>query len=107
MWRRPSPPLAPRLDDVGFYAGSNLVHGIASEVLKGDDGKARGVCVKSVVAMWYCGCLTMLVDIEIRNIQRNRGCWNKNHTLDFENGRCATEISTAIRLSGSLWHPWM
>ena len=32
------------------------------------EGQTRCICLQSVLAMWYCGCLTMLLEIELRNV---------------------------------------
>ena len=29
----------------------------------------RGICVQSVLAKWYCGCLTILLQIEMRSVE--------------------------------------
>ena len=61
-----------------------------------------GRLVVSVVAKWYCGCLTVLLDIdEMKNVQRNRGCWDGFQISGLEEGRSATQISTAVGLSAS------
>ena len=37
-------------------------------------GQTSGTCVQSVLAKWYCGCLTILLEIEMRNIgKKNKG----------------------------------
>ena len=32
------------------------------------EGQTRGICVQSVLAKWYCGCLTILLHIEMRSV---------------------------------------
>ena len=62
------------------------------------EGQTRGICVQSVLAKWYCGCLTILLEMELRQVERKKKNWNETHKFGFEEGRSATEISTAIRL---------
>ena len=54
--------------------------------------------MQSVLAKWYCGCLTILLDIKMRNMGRSDKSWKCVHTFGFEEGRSATETSNAIRL---------
>ena len=35
------------------------------KVIDRPDGQTRGICVQSVLAKWYCGCLTILMEIEM------------------------------------------
>ena len=38
------------------------------------EGHTRGICVQSVLAKWYCGCPSILMEMEMRNIgRRNKG----------------------------------
>ena len=62
------------------------------------EGQKRGICVQSVLAKWYCGCLAILVEIELRNVKKRDTTWDEVHTVGFEEGRSATEIYTTIRL---------
>ena len=62
------------------------------------EGQTRGICVQSVLAKWYCGCLTILLEMELRNVEKRDKRWGDIHTFVFEDGRSATEISTSIRL---------
>ena len=34
------------------------------------DGQTRGICVQSVLAKWYCGCLAILLEMELRNVEK-------------------------------------
>ena len=45
------------------------------------EGQSRGICVQSVLPKWYCGCITILMEIEMRNIGRNDEEWVSVHTL--------------------------
>ena len=56
-----------------------------------------------VLAEWYCGCLAILLDIDLKNIQRDNGCWGRVRTLGFEEGSRATEVSTALASSANEW----
>ena len=62
------------------------------------EGQTRGIFVQSVLAKCYCGCLTILLEMEWRNAEKRDKSWEEAHTFGFEEGRSATEISTAIRL---------
>ena len=59
-----------------------------------------------MLAKWYCGCLTILLEMELRKIEKKDKNWNETYTLGFEEGRSATEISTAIRLLASTAREW-
>ena len=54
--------------------------------------------MQSVLAKWYCGCLTILMEMEMKNVGRRDKAWENLHTFGFEEGRSATEIPSAIRL---------
>ena len=60
----------------------------------------------SVLTKWYCGCLTILVDMELREVERSDKSWGDIHTFSFEEGRSATEISIAIRLMAAAAREW-
>ena len=34
------------------------------------EGQTRGICAQSVLAKWYCGCLTILLEMELRNVEK-------------------------------------
>ena len=34
------------------------------------EGQTRGICVQSVLAKWYCACLTILLEMELRNVEK-------------------------------------
>ena len=70
------------------------------------EGQTRGICVQSVLAKWYCGCLTILLEMELRNVEKRDKRWDEVHTFGFEEGRSATEISTAIRLLAAAAREW-
>ena len=70
------------------------------------EGQTRGICVQSVLAKWYCGCLTILLEMESRNVAKQHKSWGGIHTCGFEDGRSATEISTAIRLMAAAAREW-
>ena len=70
------------------------------------EGQTRGICVESVLAKWYCGCLTIKLEMEIRNVERRDKSWVCINTFGFEEGRSATEISTATRLMAAAARVW-
>ena len=70
------------------------------------EGQTRGICVQSVLAKWYCVCLTFLFDMDLRNVDKRDKKWDEVHTFGFEEGRSATAISTAIRLLAAAAREW-
>ena len=42
--------------------------------------------------VFYCGCLTILMETEMRKIGRKHKGWKHVHTFGFEEGRSATEL---------------
>ena len=38
-------------------------------------GQTRGICVQSVLAKWYCGCVTILLEMEIMNMEKRDKSW--------------------------------
>ena len=62
--------------------------------------------MQSVLARWYCGCLAILLEMEMRNVGKEDKSWDEIHTFGFEEGRRATEVSTAIRLLGAAAREW-
>ena len=65
-----------------------------------------GICEQSVLARRCCGCLTILMEIEMMNIGRkNKGCENVPY-FGFEEGRSATEIAIALRLMAAAAKDW-
>ena len=65
-----------------------------------------GICEQSVLAKRCCGCLTILMEIEMMNIGRkNKGCENVPY-FGFEEGRSATEIAIALGLMAAAAKDW-
>ena len=64
------------------------------------------MCVQSVLAKWYCGCLSVLLDMELREVEKRDKRWENIHIFGFEESRSATEISTAIRLMAAAAREW-
>ena len=62
--------------------------------------------MQSVLTKWYCGCLTILLEMELRNVEKRDKSWRNIHTFGFEEGRSATEISTATRLMAAAAREW-
>ena len=62
------------------------------------EGQTRGICAQSVLAKWYCGCLTILLEMELWIRREKDKNLDELHSLGFEEGRSATEISASIRL---------
>ena len=48
--------------------------------------QTRGICVQSVVAKWYCGCLSILLEIELREVCKRDKSWENIHTIGLEEG---------------------
>ena len=70
------------------------------------EGQTRSICVQSVLAKWYCGCFAILLEMELRNVEKRDKTWDEVHTVGFEEGRSATEIYTAIRLMAAAAREW-
>ena len=49
---------------------------------------------------------SFLMEVEIRDVGRRDNEWEDLHTVEFEEGRSATEILTAIRLMVAAAHEW-
>ena len=62
------------------------------------EGQTRSICVQSVLAKWYCGCLTILMGMEMKNVGRRDKVWENLDIFGIEEGRNATEILAAMRL---------
>ena len=82
-------------EDTDTWLGNIIVLIPKTKVIDRLEGQTRGICVQSVLAKWYCGCLTILLQIEMRSVERRDKSWANIHTFGFEEGRSATEISTA------------
>ena len=76
----------------------NIIVLIPKKMIVRLEGQTRCMCVQSVLAKWYCGSLTILMELEMRNVGRKNRCWENIHTFGVEEGRSATEIPTANRL---------
>ena len=70
------------------------------------EGQTREICVQSVLAKWCCGCLTIFLEMEIRNVEKRDKSCGGIHIFAFEEGKSATEISTAIRLMAAAPREW-
>ena len=51
------------------------------------EGQSRGICVQSVLAKWYCGCLTISLEMELRNVEKKHNGWDEIQTFGFEEGK--------------------
>ena len=67
------------------------------------EGQTRRICVQSVLAKWYCGCLTILLEMELRNVEKRDTSWDEVHTFGFEDGRSAASKTVTCGL-GSVSH---
>ena len=70
------------------------------------EGQTRGIWVQGVLAKWYCGCFSTLLEMELRKFGKRDISWGSVHTLGFEEGRSSTEISTSIRLVAAAAREW-
>ena len=84
----------------------NIIVLILKNVIERLEGQTRGICVQCVLAKWYCGCLTILLEMELRTVGDKHKSWDEIHTFGFEEGRSATEISTTIRLMAAAAGEW-
>ena len=62
--------------------------------------------MQSVLAKWYCGCFSILLEMELRELERRHESCDDFHIFGFEEGRSATEISTAVRLVAAAAREW-
>ena len=44
----------------------------------------KGICVQSVLAKWYCGCFTILFEMELRNVVRRAKVGTKCILIDLK-----------------------
>ena len=88
-------------EDIETWLRNSIVLTPKKKVIDRLEGQTRGICVQSVLAKWYCGCLAILLEMELRNVGEEDKSWDEIHIFGFEEGRSATEISTAIRLLGA------
>ena len=51
------------------------------------EGQTRGICVQNVLAKWYCGCLTILLEMEMRRIGKREKVSECILTFGSEEGR--------------------
>ena len=54
---------------------SNIVLVPKKKVIDRQEGQTRDNFVQSVLAKWYCGCLTILMETEMRNMGREQRYW--------------------------------
>ena len=93
-------------EDIETWLRNIIVLFPEKEVIDRLEGQTRGNCVQSVLAKWYCGCLTILLEMELRNVEKRDKSWGDIHTFGFEECRRATEISTAIRFMAAAAREW-
>ena len=85
-------------EDIETWLRNIIVLIPKKKVIEKLEGQTRGICVQSVLAKWYCGCLTILMEMEMKNVGRRDKVWENLHTFGFEEGRSATGIPTGILL---------
>ena len=93
-------------EDIEMWLTNCIVLIPKKKVIDKLEEQTRGMCVQSVLAEWYCGCLTILMQMDIRSIGRRDKGWECTHTFVFEEGRSAIEISTAIKLMAAAAREW-
>ena len=76
------------------------------KTIKQEEGQSRGICIQSVLAKWCCRWLTILMDMELRNVDKINDEIQRIHTLGYKEGRNATNSSSAIRLLATAGHEW-
>ena len=47
---------------------SNIIVLIPKKKMNRLEGQTGGICVQSVLAKWYCGCLSILLEMELREL---------------------------------------
>ena len=70
------------------------------------EGQTGGICVQSVLAKWCCGCLSTLLEMELRELGKRDKSLEDVHIFGFEEGRSMTEIFMAIRLMAAAAREW-
>ena len=50
------------------------------KVIETLESQTRNICVQSALAKWYCGCLTILMEMEMRNAGWRDKVWENLHT---------------------------
>ena len=77
------------------------------KVIKKLEGQTRAICVQSVLAKWYCGCLTSLLEMELRKVEKRDKVGKKCVLLDVKKAEVRLIFSTAIRLMAAAreWGP--
>ena len=93
-------------EDIETWLRNIIVLIPEKKVIERLEGQTRGICVQSVLAKWYCGCLPILMEMEMKNVGRRDNGWENLHTFGFVEGRSATEIHTAIRLMAAAAQEW-
>ena len=93
-------------EDIETWLRNIIVLIPKKKVIERLERQARGICVQFVLAKWYCGCLTILLEMEMRSMERRDKSWEWIYTIVFQEGRSATEISTAIRLMAAAAREW-
>ena len=48
--------------------------------------ETRGICIQSVLAKWYCGCLTILLKMELSQGEKKNKNLDETNTYGFEEG---------------------
>ena len=85
-------------EDIETWSRNIIVLTPKKKVIDRLEGQTREIFVLSVLAKWYCGWLTILLEMELRNVGKKDKSWDEIHTFGFEESNSATETSWAIRL---------
>ena len=75
-------------------------------IIDRQEGQTKGICVLTVLALWYCGYLTNPFETELRMWKKSVKSWGCIHTFGFEECRSVKEISTAIRFMPAATREW-
>ena len=59
-----------------------------------------------MLAKLYCGCPSILLEVELREVEKRDKSWRDIRIFGFEEGRGATVISTAIGLMAAAAREW-
>ena len=93
-------------EDTETWLRNNIVLIPKKQVIDRLGSQTRGIGVQSVLAKWYCGCLTILMEMEKRNVGGRDKVWENLDTFGFEEGRSAAAIPSAIKSMTAAAQEW-
>ena len=85
------------LEEIGTWVRNTIVF----IPKKKDDEQIGGTDKRNL-----CACTSILLEMELREVEKRDTSWGDIHIFGFEERRSATEISTAIRLMAAAAREW-